>query len=149
MDLNVKSPFFLTQAFHEKLKSAATKSKPAKVIMIASIDGLRINPWETYSYQASKAALVHLTRRMAARLITDKICVAGIAPGAFASEMNRAARDQTDAVAKMVPAGRIGEDEDMAGAAVFLASRAGDYVVGDTLAVDGGVAYSSVGHFGG
>ncbi|MEZ5897247.1 MAG: SDR family oxidoreductase [Parvularculaceae bacterium] len=149
MDLNVKSPFFLTQAFHEKLKVAATSLKPAKVIMIASIDGLRINPWETYSYQASKSALVHLTRRMAARLITDNICVAGIAPGAFASEMNRAARDQSDAVAKMVPAGRIGEDEDMAGAAVFLASRAGDYVVGDTLAVDGGVAYSAIGHFGG
>lgn len=149
MDLNVKSPFFLTQSFHDKLKAAASKSKPAKVIMIASIDGIRINPWETYSYQASKSALIHLTRRMAARLIADDICVSGIAPGAFASEMNRAARDQADAVSKMVPAGRIGEDEDMAGAAVFLASRAGDYVVGDTLAVDGGVAYSSIGHFGG
>ncbi len=149
MDLNVKSPFFLTQVFHGRLKAAARKDKPGKVIMIASIDGIRINPWETYSYQASKAALIHLTRRMAARLIKDNICVSGVAPGAFASEMNRAARDHADAVAGMVPAGRIGTDEDMAGVAIFLASRAGDYVVGDTIAVDGGVAYSSTGHFGG
>ena len=149
MDLNVKSPFFLTQTFHARMKAAATKEKPGKVIMIASIDGIRINPWETYSYQASKAALIHLTRRMAARLIKDDICVAGVAPGAFASEMNKAARDHADAVAGMVPAGRIGTDEDMAGVAIFLASRAGDYVVGETIAVDGGVAYSSISHFGG
>lgn len=149
MDLNVKSPFFLTQAFHQRMKSAATKEKPGKVIMIASIDGIRINPWETYSYQASKAALIQLTRRMAARLIRDNICVSGIAPGAFPSEMNKVARDHADAVAKMVPSGRIGAQEDMAGAAIFLASRAGDYVVGDTIAVDGGVAYSSFGHFSG
>ncbi|NKN98417.1 SDR family oxidoreductase, partial [Weissella cibaria] len=97
--------------------------------------------WETYSYQASKAAVIHLTRRMAARLVEDDIAVSGIAPGAFASEMNRVARDAGDEVAKRVPARRIGRPEDMAGAAVFLASRAGDYVVGDTLAVDGGVAY--------
>jgi NAD(P)-dependent dehydrogenase (short-subunit alcohol dehydrogenase family) len=148
MDLNVKSPFFLTQALHARMKAAASPKKPGKVIMIASIDGIRINPWETYPYQASKAALIHLTRRMAARLIKDNICVSGIAPGAFASEMNKAARDHEEMVSKMVPAGRIGADEDMAGAAIFLASRAGDYVVGDTLAVDGGVAYSSFGHFG-
>ncbi|MEK7266196.1 MAG: SDR family oxidoreductase [Pseudomonadota bacterium] len=149
MDLNVKSPFFLTQTLHARMKAAARPEKPGKVIMIASIDGIRINPWETYPYQASKAALIHLTRRMAARLIRDNICVSGIAPGAFASEMNKSARDHEEVVAKMVPAGRIGSEEDMAGAAIFLASRAGDYVVGDTIAVDGGVAYSSFGHFGG
>lgn len=144
MNLNVKSPFFLTQMLHEALKKAASADRFAKVVNIASIDGIRINPWETYSYQASKAGMIHLTRRMAARLIQDQIAVSGIAPGAFASEMNKAARDQGDAVATMVPAKRIGRDEDMAGAAVFLASRAGDYVVGDTLAVDGGVAYCSL-----
>lgn len=149
MDLNVKSPFFLTQALHGALKAAGRKERLAKVIMIASIDGIRINPWETYSYHASKSGLIHLTRRMAARLIADNIAVSGIAPGAFASEMNRAARDHADMVASLVPAGRIGTDEDMAGAAIFLASRAGDYVVGDTLAVDGGVAYSGLKHFGG
>ena len=145
MDLNVKSPFFLTKALFADLKAAARKDRPAKVINIASIDGIKVNPWETYSYQASKAAMIHLTRRLAARLVTDHIVVSAIAPGAFASDMNKAARDAGDAVAKMIPAGRIGEPEDMAGTAVFLASRAGDYVVGDTLAVDGGVAYSSIG----
>ena len=145
MDLNVKSLFFLTQSMHDPLKAAARADKPAKVINIASIDGVKINPWETYAYQASKAAVIHLTRRMAARLIEDNICVSGIAPGAFASEMNKATRDAPDAVAKMIPAKRVGEPEDMAGIAVYLASRAGDYVVGDTLAVDGGVAYSHIG----
>jgi NAD(P)-dependent dehydrogenase (short-subunit alcohol dehydrogenase family) len=145
MDLNVKSLFFLTQALFQPLKKAASAERPAKVINIASIDGIKINPWETYPYQASKAAVIHLTRRLAAQLIRDNICVSAIAPGAFASEMNKAAKDQGDVVAKMVPAGRIGSATDMAGAAVFLASKAGDYVVGDTLAVDGGVAYSSLG----
>jgi 2-deoxy-D-gluconate 3-dehydrogenase len=149
MNLNVKSLFFLTQCVHGAMKKAATPERPGKVINIASIDGLRINPWETYPYQASKAAVVHLTRRMANRLVEDHICVSAIAPGAFASEMNRAARDHAAEVARMVPAKRIGRDEDMAGAAIFLASRAGDYVVGDTLAVDGGVAYSGFAHFGG
>lgn len=145
MDLNVKSLFFLTQKLYAPMKAAASADRPGKVINIASIDGIKINPWETYAYQASKAAVIHLTRRMAARLINDNICVSGIAPGAFASEMNKAAKDHSDAVGNMVPAKRIGRDQDMAGAAVFLASRAGDYVVGDTLAVDGGVAYSNIG----
>jgi 2-deoxy-D-gluconate 3-dehydrogenase len=145
MDLNVKSLFFMTQAIYGELKAAASHERPGKVINIASIDGIRINPWETYPYQASKAAVIHLTRRMAARLIEDNICVSAIAPGAFASEMNRAARDAGEHVAKMIPAKRIGRDEDMAGTAVFLASKAGDYVVGDTLAVDGGVAYCAIG----
>jgi NAD(P)-dependent dehydrogenase (short-subunit alcohol dehydrogenase family) len=145
MDLNVKSPFFLTQALHELLKAAASESQPAKVINITSVDGQRVNPWETYSYQASKAALIHLTRRMAARLIADHIAVTSLAPGAFPSDMNRAARDHGDGVAKRIPAGRIGYDEDMAGAAIYLASRAGDYVVGETLTVDGGLVNASMG----
>src|SRR3546814_7164391 len=96
MDLNVKSPFFLTQALHPALKAAASADRPAKVINISSIDGIRLNPWETYSYQASKAALIQLTKRMAARLAGDAIHVTSIAPGAFASEMNRAARAHGD-----------------------------------------------------
>lgn len=146
MDLNVKSPFFLTQALHALLKAAASHERPAKVINITSIDGLRLNPWDTYSYHASKSALIYLTKRMAAELVKDAINVTSIAPGAFASEMNRAARDHGDAVAKRIPAQRIGVDEDMAGTAIFLASRAGDYVVGDTIAVDGGVVNASLGN---
>lgn len=142
MDLNLKSPFFLTQALHGALKKAASADRPAKVINIASIDGIRLNPQETYSYHASKAGLIYLTRRMAARLVRDYIVVTAIAPGPFASEMNRAARDHSDEVAKRTPLRRIGRDEDMAGAAIYLASKAGDYVVGDTIAVDGGIAYA-------
>jgi NAD(P)-dependent dehydrogenase (short-subunit alcohol dehydrogenase family) len=138
VDLNMKSPFFLTQALHERLR-AGGKARPAKVINIASIDGVSVNPMETYSYAASKAGLIHLTKRMSLRLVADNIVVSGIAPGAFASEMNRAARDHGDEVAKRIPAGRIGTDEDMAGVAIYLASRAGDYVVGQTIVVDGGV----------
>ena len=142
MNLNVKSIFFLTQAMHGLLKASASEAQPAKVINIASIDGLRLNPWETYSYQASKAAVINLTKRLAARLIKDGIIVTGIAPGAFASEMNKAARDLGDIVGQHVPAGRIGNDEDMAGVAIYLAARSGNYVVGETIAVDGGVVHA-------
>ena len=144
MDLNVKSLFFLTQAMHERLKVNASIERPSKVINIASIDGLRINPWETYSYQASKAAVVHLTKRMAARLIKDQIVMSGIAPGAFQSEMNKAARDFSDAVGKGIPSKRIGSSEDMAATAVYLASSAGDYVVGSTIPLDGGVVNANI-----
>jgi len=141
VDLNLKAPFFLTQALTPMLKKAATDHL-AKVINIASIDGISVNPLETYSYAASKAGLIQLTRRMALRLAQDRIAVTAIAPGAFASDMNKEARDHGDEVKGRIPAGRIGEPEDMAGAAIFLASRAGDYVVGSTLVVDGGVIHS-------
>ncbi|MCB2006758.1 MAG: SDR family oxidoreductase [Burkholderiaceae bacterium] len=141
VNLNLKAPFFLTQALATQLRTAA-KVRPAKVINIASIDGVSVNPLETYSYAASKAGLIHLTRRMALRLIQDNIVVTAIAPGAFASDMNKDARDHADAVSAHVPAGRIGSAEDMAGAAIYLASRAGDYVVGSTLVVDGGVTHA-------
>jgi NAD(P)-dependent dehydrogenase (short-subunit alcohol dehydrogenase family) len=145
MDLNVKSPFFLTQKLHGALKAAASPERPAKVINIGSIDGMRLNRWETYSYHASKAAILYLTKRMAARLVRDHIYVTAIAPGAFASEMNRAARDHADVVAQSIPTRRIGRAEDMAGAAIYLASAAGDYVVGETVTVDGGLVHAALG----
>ena len=141
VDLNLKAPFFLTQALTPLLKRAATDHL-AKVIHIASIDGVSVNPQETYSYAASKAGLIHLTRRMALKLAPERIAVSAIAPGAFASTMNKDARDHGDEVAQRIPLGRIGTPEDMAGAAIFLASRAGDYVVGSTLIVDGGVTWA-------
>ncbi len=144
MNLNVKSLFFLTKALAKPLRAAATKEKPGKVINIASIDGLSVNPMETYSYQASKAAVIHLTRRMAAKLIHDNINVTAICPGAFESDMNTAARDHGDAVAKRIPSKRIGTPEDMAGIAIYLASRAGDYVIGNSIAVDGGIVYANL-----
>ncbi|MEO1967129.1 MAG: SDR family NAD(P)-dependent oxidoreductase [Sphingomonadaceae bacterium] len=139
MDLNVKSPFFLTQKLHGLLKAASSAERPGKVINIVSVDGLRINPWETYSYQASKAALIHLTRRMAARLVKDQIYVTAIAPGAFPSNMNRVARDMEEESAQGIPNKRVGDKYDMGGSAVYLASRAGDYTIGETLTVDGGI----------
>jgi NAD(P)-dependent dehydrogenase (short-subunit alcohol dehydrogenase family) len=144
MDLNVKTPFFLTQALAGALRAAGTKERPSKVINIASIDGVHVNPQETYSYAASKAGLIHLTKRMAIRWIQDNIAVTAIAPGAFASDMNVDARDNADDVKKRIPSQRIGRDEDMAGAAIFLASKAGDYVVGATIVVDGGVSLMRV-----
>ncbi|MDM0006810.1 SDR family oxidoreductase [Variovorax sp. J22G73] len=141
VDLNLKTPFFLTQALTPMLKKAATDHL-SKVINIASIDGISVNPQETYSYAASKAGLIQLTRRMALRLAQDRIVVSAIAPGAFASDMNKDARDHGDVVKDRIPAGRIGVPEDMAGAAIYLASRAGDYVMGSTLVVDGGVTHA-------
>lgn len=137
MDLNLKAPFFLTQALHSLL-AAAGRKRIAKVISIASIDGLSVNPLDTYSYAASKAGLTHLVRRMALTLINDNIVASCIAPGAFPSDMNREARDDAEGAAKRIPAGRIGGEDDIAAAAIYLASRAGDYVVGETLVVDGG-----------
>jgi 2-deoxy-D-gluconate 3-dehydrogenase len=143
MDLNVKSPFFLTQALAALLRAAARPDRPAKVINIASIDGIYLTPIETYSYAASKSALIQLTRLMASRLAKDHIVVTAIAPGPFKSEMNIRARDHETEVAAQVPVRRIGNDLDMAGAAIFLASRAGDFVVGSVITVDGGIAFAS------
>lgn len=145
LDLNLKAPFFLTQQLHSLLLAGASAERPAKVIMIASVDGLTLNPLETYPYQASKAGLIQMTKRMAARLVRENIIVSGIAPGAFPSEMNRAARDQSDFMAKLIPSARVGIAEDMAGAAIYLASRAGDYVVGSTIPVDGGWVNANIG----
>lgn len=141
VDLNLRSPFFLTQAFAPALRRAA-KDRPAKVINIASVDGLTVNPLETYSYGASKAGLVHLTRRLALRLIDDNVVVNCIAPGQFPSDMNRQAREEGDAIAARIPARRLGSPGDIAAAAIFLASSASDYILGETLVLDGGLQWS-------
>lgn len=141
VNLNMKTPFFLTQALTPMLRKA-TGEHLAKVINIASIDGISVNMWDTYSYAASKSGVIHLTKRMAMHLIKEGIAVTSIAPGPFASEMNKEARDHAEEAAQRTPAGRIGKPEDMAGAAIYLASNAGDFVVGSTLIVDGGVTYT-------
>src|SRR5271155_4525150 len=115
MDLNVKAPFFLIQALLAALRSAASRERPAKIINIASIDGVSVNMLPTYSYAASKAGLIHLTRRLALELAPQNIVVSAIAPGAFASNMNKVARDHSEALSKKIPARRIGSPEDMAG----------------------------------
>ena len=145
MDLNVKAPFFLTQKLHNMLRAAASAERPAKVINIGSVDGIRLNPWPTFSYHASKAAILFLTKRLAAELCADHINVTAIAPGAFASDMNRAARDRAAEQAAMIPAQRIGRPEDIAAAAIYLAARSGDYVMGETITVDGGLVHATLG----
>lgn len=139
VDVNLKAPFFLAQALAPMLRAGATADAPSKIINIASIDGITVNPLDTYAYQASKGGLVHLTKVMAARLIADNIVVSAIAPGAFPSDINVFARDNPDAVGSGIPAKRVGRPDDMAGAAIFLASRAGDYFVGESLIIDGGL----------
>ena len=121
------------------LKIGGSGSHPAKVINITSIDGPRLSAWDTYSYHATKSALVYLTKRLAAELVKDNIVFTTIAPGAFSSDMNVAARDDPEGVASFIPIGRFGTHEDLSGAAIFLASRASDYVLGDTITDDGGV----------
>ena len=143
MNLNLKSLFFLTQKLMPLLRASASAEQPAKVINIASIDGIRNPDLETYSYVASKAGLIHLTRRLAKRLVKEHVHVNAIAPGAFASDMNTWARDNPDKVSEMVPSGRIGAPADMAGTAVYMSSKAGDYLVGITIPVDGGVALAT------
>lgn len=143
MDLNVKSVFFLTQKFAPLLRASASAEQPAKVINIASTDGLHNARIETYSYSASKAAVLHLTRRLAKRLASEHIFVNAISPGAFQSNMNVWARDNPDEVGKRIPAGRVGEPSDIAGTAVYMCSRAGNYLVGISISVDGGVVFAN------
>lgn len=141
LNLNVKSPFFLTRALLPRLEEAATDDDPARVINIGSIDGLHVPSLNTYSYGASKAAIHHLTRHLARDLGPRRITVNAIAPGPFESKMMAATLSAFgESIAASAPLGRIGRPDDMAGTAVFLASRAGSYVTGAVIPVDGGIA---------
>ncbi|HBO15245.1 MAG TPA: 3-oxoacyl-ACP reductase [Porticoccaceae bacterium] len=142
MNINLKSVFFLTQQLAPLLRAGASAENPAKVINIASTDGLKIPRLETYSYASSKAGLIQLTRLVARTLVGDHILVNAIAPGAFASDMNIAARDEPDRISERIPAQRIGQPDDIAGTAVYMCSRAGNYLVGSTISLDGGIVNS-------
>jgi NAD(P)-dependent dehydrogenase (short-subunit alcohol dehydrogenase family) len=140
MDLNLKAPFFLTQAFLPLLEAAGTPEDPARVINIGSIDGLRVPPFQTYAYSASKAGLHHMTRVLARELGPRRITVNAVAPGPFESKMMAATLETFgDAIADGAPLKRIGRPDDMAGVAIYLASRAGAYVTGAVIPVDGGI----------
>ena len=140
MALNVKSVFDLTRFLIPQLQKAATPGDPARVINVGSIDGLQVPLLETYAYSASKAAVHHLTRVLA-RKLAPQITVNAIAPGPFESKMMaETLKSFGDAIRKSCPLGRIGEPDDMAGVAIYLASRAGAYVTGAVLPVDGGIS---------
>jgi NAD(P)-dependent dehydrogenase (short-subunit alcohol dehydrogenase family) len=140
-NLNLKAPFYLTRAMLPLLEAAGTADDPARVINIGSIDGLRAPMLPTYAYSASKAGLHHLTRVLARELGPRRITVNAVAPGPFESKMMAATlREFGDEIAAASPLGRIGRPDDMAGVAVYLASRAGAYVTGAVIPVDGGIA---------
>ncbi|MER6944723.1 SDR family oxidoreductase [Nonomuraea sp. NPDC000554] len=142
-NINVKGVFYLTQRFLPQLRSSASADDPARVINIGSIDGIRVPPMENYAYSAAKAGVHMLTRHLARQLAREHITVNAIAPGPFDSKMTAFALDDPatrEAVAAGVPLGRIGRPDDMAGAAIYLASRAGAYLTGAVIPVDGGVS---------
>ncbi|WP_433131108.1 glucose 1-dehydrogenase [Micromonospora sp. CA-240977] len=140
--VNVKAVFRLTTALLPALRAAASADDPARVINIGSIDGIRV-PWmEVYAYSATKAAVHMLTRSLAHQLAADQITVNAIAPGPFESKMMAFALDDPasrTAIEQQVPLGRIGRPEDMAGTAIYLSSRAGAYLTGAVIPVDGGI----------
>jgi len=141
---NLKSPFFLTRSCLPLLEKAASAADPARVINIGSIDGIKPPILETYAYSASKAALHHMTRVLARQLAPRHITVNAVAPGPFESKMMAATLERfRDAIVGTCPLGRIGEPGDMAGITIYLASRAGSYVTGAVIPVDGGISTCS------
>lgn len=138
--LNVKGVFHLTRFLLPQLEAAGTADDPARVINIGSIDGIHVPVLETYAYSSSKAAVHQLTRHLARRLAPE-ITVNAIAPGPFESKMMAATLEAFgEQIAEQAPMKRIGRPDDMAGTAVFLASRAGAYLTGAVIPVDGGIA---------
>ena len=149
LDLNLKSPFWMVQELLPALRRAGTKEDPARVINIGSIDGIHVSPMSTYSYSTSKAAIHQLTRVLAKELGPQHITVNAVAPGPFPSKMMAATLDTFgEAIAASAPLRRIGRDDDMAGIAIFLASRAGSYLNGAVIPVDGGIATTASGSTG-
>jgi NAD(P)-dependent dehydrogenase (short-subunit alcohol dehydrogenase family) len=143
LDINVKAPFMLTQALLPQLTAGATAEDPARVIMIGSIDGIRVPVGDNYSYSASKAGIHMMARHMAAHLVKEHITINSIAPGPFESKMMAYRLDDPNSRAMVeasVPRKRIGSPEDIAGTVIFLASRAGAFTTGSVIPVDGGIS---------
>ena len=143
MNINVRCPFLLTQKLLPHLRAAACPDDPARVMNTASVAGMQPPTMDTFSYSASKAAVIMLTRHLGLRLASEHITVNAIAPGPFDSKMMAFLLDDPEAragVAADVPLGRIGQPDDMAGAAVYLASRAGAFLTGAVVPVGGGMA---------
>lgn len=143
MAVNVQIPFKLVQLLLPELTASGASGDPARVINIGSVAGVRVEPLHAYSYSASKAALHQLTRQLAADLAGRNIAVNAILPGFFPTDMTVHMRDAegapSAAIAARIPLRRLGRADDIAGLAVFLASRAGAYVTGAEIPVDGGI----------
>jgi len=142
LQVNVRSVFHVTQRFLQLLRAAASDQDPARVVNIGSIDGLAIPMTPNYGYSASKAAVHMLTRHLAKRLASEHITVNAIAPGPFESKMMAFILENPESrelVEQSVPLGRIGSQEDVAGLTLFLSSRAGAYMTGAVIPLDGGI----------
>jgi NAD(P)-dependent dehydrogenase (short-subunit alcohol dehydrogenase family) len=138
--LNVKGVFHTTRFLRPLLRKAASDDDPARVINIGSIDGIKAPFLDTYAYSASKAAVLHMTRVLSRKFAAERITVNAIAPGPFESKMMHETLQRFgDAIVGQCPLGRIGRPEDMAGTAIFLSSRAGAYLTGAVIPVDGGI----------
>ncbi len=143
LSTNAKAVFGLTAALLPQLRAAATEDDPARVINIGSVDGIRVPETENYPYAASKAAVHMVTRQLAHRLTGDHVNVNAIAPGPFPSKMMAFLLDAEggeELVASSVPMGRIGRPDDVVGAVLFLSSRAGSYLTGAIIPLDGGIS---------
>jgi NAD(P)-dependent dehydrogenase (short-subunit alcohol dehydrogenase family) len=148
MHTNVEGLFHLTVALLPALRAAARSDDPARVINIGSVDGLRAPAMENYSYSAAKAAVHMLTRHLAKRLASERITVNAIAPGPFASKMTAFMLENPETrelIEQTVPLGRIGHPDDVAGLTIFLASKAGSYLTGTVIPLDGGITGCSSG----
>ena len=144
-DLNIKSVYFMILKFLPLLRVGASPETPAKVINIASIDGCgKINPVFNHAYGVTKASVIQLGRHLGDRLAWEGVQVNTISPGDFPSDLNVTARDHTEEMKQVIPAKRIGEKDNIAGAAIFLASRAGNFNLGSNLVVDGGESVRGV-----
>ena len=142
MDINVKSIFFATQKFIPLLKAAGTKEAPARVINIASINGIRNSGMPTYAYSASKSGVIHLTQHLATDLASSNINVNAIAPGLFPSDMTKQIVENdgmTKAALAQIPRGRMGQPGDIAGTAIYLCAPASAWMIGQTIVLDGGM----------
>ena len=141
VDLNLKSPFFITQKLAKLLEKKGNSDDPSRIVNIASIDGIGVsNMADTYAYSASKSGIIHLTKHLAKTLVERNIIVNAIAPGPFDSHMlGKAVNFDYGFIADMNPRKRIGTPQDMAGLCIYLCSRAGAFTVGETVTCDGGM----------
>jgi len=143
MDLNLKALLFLTLGLIPQLKKAGTEDDPARVINIGSIQGLLVGR-KTPVYDASKAAVHHITKALGGQLASEHILVNAIALGMFETKMTHGSLEAVgkDNFYAAVPLGRGGRPSEVAATCLYLASKASNYVVGTTLLMDGGVISS-------